>query len=111
MAGSRHITNYALVWRLLDTLELPEGTFVICGMAPGVDRAGREWAIAKDIPVVECPADWKTYGKSAGPIRNKEMASIARSLVLIWDGKSAGSANMKTVAKSYGLEIEEFVVK
>ena len=39
--------------------------------------------------------DWKTKGRAAGPIRNKEMAIYADILLLIWDGKSRGSKSMK----------------
>ena len=34
-------------------------------------------------------------GKAAGHVRNKKMAEYGDALLLIWDGKSKGSANMK----------------
>lgn len=40
-------------------------------------------------------ADWNKWGNMAGPVRNREMAGYADALILIWDGSSKGSANMK----------------
>lgn len=81
-------------------------TEVVCGMAKGVDLAGKyfaenDWKLDyplcsnNPIPVKEFPADWDKHGKAAGHIRNKQMAEYADALLLIWDGTSRGSANMK----------------
>jgi hypothetical protein len=38
------------------------------------------------------PADWKTHGYAAGPIRNREMARLGAKLAIgAWDGFSTGS--------------------
>jgi hypothetical protein len=68
---------------------------VVSGCAPGVDTAGENFAAALDIDIETFPANWNKHGKAAGPMRNKEMAEYADALLLIWDGKSKGSANMK----------------
>jgi hypothetical protein len=67
---------------------------VISGCAQGADTHGEAWARLRDIPVCRTPADWKTHGKAAGPIRNKDMAKVGDALVAVWDGKSRGTANM-----------------
>ncbi len=111
IAGSRHIDSYIVVsnaiaesgWRA----QIGE---VVCGMAPGVDTLGRIWAERWGIPVKQFPADWNQYGKAAGPIRNKKMAEYAVALILIWDGKSRGSANMRWHANNLGLWIYEHVI-
>lgn len=84
---------------------------ILCGCGRGMDMLGESWAISHNIPVDLHPAEWKTYGNSAGPIRNKEMAKNADALILVWDGKSKGSANMLKQAKEHGLKIYEKVVK
>ena len=56
------------------------------------------------------PADWQKHGRKAGPLRNMEMAINADALVLVWDGKSAGSASMKREAERAGLLIFELIV-
>lgn len=46
------------------------------------------------------PADWKTHGKSAGPLRNKEMVASKPDLVLaFWDGVSRGTGNTIALAR------------
>jgi hypothetical protein len=102
IAGSR---DYCLTqddWRALDSMQITE---VVCGGARGVDDCGRQWAISRGIPVKMFPADWDAHGRSAGPIRNRQMAMYADKLIAFWDGKSRGTRNMIDTAKSLGLEV------
>lgn len=78
---------------------------VVSGMARGVDQAGTEWARHRRIPVKPFPvtsADWTTKGKSAGPLRNRAMASYADGALIIWDGKSRGSRDMNEAMRALG---------
>ncbi len=59
----------------------------------------------------EFPPDWEKHGKAAGPIRNKEMAEYADALLLIWDGKSRGSASMKKEMEKLEKPIYEVILK
>ncbi len=93
IAGSRHINDIEFILNAIDESGW-EITEVVCGMASGVDRIGKAWAEEMNIPVKPFPADWNRYGKSAGPIRNGEMADYADAAIVIWDGKSRGSKNM-----------------
>jgi hypothetical protein len=83
---------------------------VVCGCAPGVDTIGDDWAKAHGIPVVRFPADWNTYGKSAGVRRNHEMSRNADALFLVWDGCSHGSADMRRRALDNDLLVFERVL-
>jgi len=67
---------------------------VVSGGARGIDTCGEAWAKYWGIDVVRFPADWKTYGKEAGVIRNEEMGDYADGLLAIWDGKSPGTKHM-----------------
>jgi hypothetical protein len=51
------------------------------------------------------PADWKTHGKAAGPIRNRQMAKNAEALIALWDGNSRGTKNMIETATKLGLKV------
>lgn len=84
---------------------------IISGSAQGVDAAGEKYADHCKLPIVRFPADWKKYGKSAGPRRNRTMAANADALLLIWDGKSRGSKNMMEEAKKKGIRIYEVLAK
>lgn len=109
IAGGRNIKDKELVLNsvIKANLEIDE---VVCGMAHGVDLLGKELADEREVPVEPFPADWIKHGKAAGPIRNKEMAEYADALILIWDGKSKGSANMKKEMKALGKPIYETIV-
>ena len=85
-------------------------TEVVSGGADGVDSCGEEYALAADQPLKIFKADWSKYGKAAGPIRNKQMAEYADALLLIWDGKSKGSANMKQNMEDLGKKVYEIII-
>ena len=53
--------------------QLPVGTVVIHGACRGADRIAGNAAFNHGLVVREYPARWKKYGRSAGPIRNREM--------------------------------------
>jgi hypothetical protein len=106
IAGSRTIKDFGVVCNatLKSGFEITE---VVCGMAEGVDKLGRKWAIDASIPVKEFPADWAKFGRAAGLIRNVEMAHYAEALILVWNGVSRGSAHMLLTAQKLGLKIYE----
>jgi hypothetical protein len=122
IAGSRTLD---IGWHGVDCairlLSVPDITEVVCGMARGIDLAGKEWArrlewedypLQSSAPIVsEFPADWDKHGRSAGHIRNGEMAKYADALLLIWDGQSRGSANMKAQMEKLGKPVYEVILK
>jgi hypothetical protein len=69
-------------------------TEIVSGGARGVDRLGERYARKRGLPCKVFPAQWAKYGKSAGPIRNAEMAKYTDYGVAVWDGVSRGTANM-----------------
>lgn len=71
-------------------------TEVVSGGAKGADTAGETWAHLNGIPVKRFPADWNTYGKRAGFMRNSDMAVYADGALVFWKNQSNGSANMVT---------------
>lgn len=81
---------------------------VVAGGARGVDQMGERWAKEMEIPCDVYPAQWDTYGKSAGYKRNVVMAERAEALVAFWDGKSKGTKNMIDIAIREGLYIRVF---
>lgn len=107
VAGGRDlIPNKNHVRWLIDTLLKLGTTEVICGMAKGADTLGKQVALKMNIPVKEFPADWNKYGRSAGPIRNAEMAKNADACILFPGGN--GTANMKMLATVNKLKIMEY---
>lgn len=74
-------------WRLRPTL-------IISGECQGVDLAAKRFARMMEIRYRGLRARWDEQGRSAGPIRNAEMLALGDELLLIWDGRSAGSKNI-----------------
>jgi hypothetical protein len=78
---------------------------IVSGMANGADKLGERYAKKHKLPVKRFPAKWKTNGKAAGHIRNKEMADYSDMLIAFWDKQSSGTGNMIELAKSKGIEV------
>jgi hypothetical protein len=78
---------------------------VVSGGATGVDALGERFAKESGLLLEVFPADWKTHGKAAGPIRNRQMAKNAEALIALWDGNSRGTKNMIETATKLGLKV------
>lgn len=97
IAGGRDFNDSDLLARSLTQYEEETGNTietVITGMALGADLLGRKWAREQERNVIELPAQWNLYGRSAGFMRNGQMAKIADELIAFWDGKSRGTHDM-----------------
>lgn len=108
IAGSRNIYDYQLVVRALDEAAVMMDivpTLVLSGTARGIDQMGEKAAHLAGWEVELYPANWETYGKSAGYVRNVDMAANADALIAIWDGKSKGTKHMIDIARSADLKV------
>ena len=82
-------------------------TDVIQGGASGADQGAKRWAEASEIRVRTFPADWKQYGRAAGPLRNARMlAEGAPDVVVAFPG-GAGTKDMVRKARAAGLPVVE----
>jgi len=106
VAGSRDIRKSGLVAGAIGLSPFCDDMdILISGGCKGVDKLAEKWAEENDIEVEVYEADWDTYGRSAGPRRNEEMAQNADALVAIWDGESRGTKNMIQMAMKYKIDI------
>jgi len=92
VAGGRDVTDPKLVAEAIEASGF-EVTELVSGGARGVDKLAEAWADARGIEVSVWEADWKAFGKAAGPMRNREMAEYGEALVLIPTG-GPGSLSM-----------------
>ena len=101
--------DYLEVMDDTDVVDNPSQVKFISGTARGADILGEQFAYTYEYDVIRFPADWNTYGKSAGYRRNAEMAKYASEaygvLFAFWDGQSRGTKHMIDLAKRYGLEV------
>lgn len=96
IAGSRYFADYAFVARTVDAICAENAIAVdeiVSGAAPGVDRLAVRYAGERKLPCKLFPADWKRYGRSAGPRRNKEMAMYG-DMLIAFTGGGKGTENM-----------------
>jgi hypothetical protein len=116
VSGSRSLTHYGQVEEALWSLwgraginEYDTPWSVRVGDAGGVDNVVTRIMEQYPTRLGVWPADWKRYGRGAGPIRNKAMLTerVDSPVVLlaIWDAKSAGTANAMFTARSLGIPV------
>lgn len=105
VAGSRTITDYEFVSDTLDQILGDKHVTIVSGACRGVDQLGERYAEERGHSLILCPANWETFGKKAGPIRNEEMAEIATHAIIFLENQSKGAKNMITLAKKKGLEL------
>lgn len=109
VAGGRDFKDYNLLERKLDKLlENKKEThtiIIVSGKAEGADTLGERYAKRKGYLIQNCPADWKSYGNSAGIRRNADMANMSQACVCFWDGTSHGTKAMIDLATDKGLRL------
>jgi hypothetical protein len=107
IAGSRGFDDYETLCRICDhMLQNQKVVEIVSGAARGADKLGECYAKDRGYPVRQFFANWDKFGKSAGYIRNEEMARCADALIVFWDGVSKGTKHMIDLAKKYGLKIK-----
>lgn len=76
ICGGRNYNDRKTLENALNRLKLKTPVIlVITGGAKGADTLGRIWAEKNGIASTVINADWDRYGKSAGYLRNRSMAT------------------------------------
>ena len=103
IAGCRDYENYEQAKEFIDiclsNVRKENEIIIVSGGARGADAIGERYAKENGFAVEKYPADWEKYGKSAGPIRNKQMAEISDYVICFWNEKSKGTKSMIDFAK------------
>jgi hypothetical protein len=110
ICGSRNFTNRKVIELVLS--KYPKDTIVIEGGAKGADTLAKELAIEMGMKIEEYPAQWKTYHRAAGPIRNTKMLVDGTPEIVYAfyqnKAKSKGTANMVAQAREAGVKVVEY---
>lgn len=111
IAGSRTIIDYPIFLLAIYNANIMGINIdeIVSGCAKGVDQLGERYAINYNKKLKKFPANWDKYGKSAGYIRNKEMAEYADASIIIWDGKSKGTKHM--IDLSNNMKLENYILR
>jgi hypothetical protein len=111
VTGGRSYADANAVYSELDQLlgQAPQDCLtIIQGAASGADKLARDWCIARKVPFANYPADWTTYGRSAGPRRNQRMLDREQpDLVLAFPG-GAGTEDMVARALRAGVPVNRY---
>lgn len=118
IAGSRDFNDYELLKKEVDKFLFDEVVVnhypdlteeiavveIVSGGARGADKLGEKYANLRGLPLKIFKADWEKHRKSAGYIRNEEMAKYANYCICFWNG-SPGTKHMINLARKYKLEL------
>lgn len=106
VTGDRTWTAKHIIMQVLQELKPKR---VIQGGAKGADLLAMECAVQLKIQQVEYKARWDTYGRKAGPLRNRVMIDTEKpELVIAFHDnleKSKGTKNMIMLANNRGIPV------
>jgi hypothetical protein len=106
VCGGRDYDDADLVREVLDE-QFEVVSCIIHGGSRGADSLARAWAKRNGVMTEQYSADWRQYGKAAGPMRNQQMLnSGAPDLVIAFPG-GRGTADMVRRAKDAGVPVRE----
>jgi len=103
VVGSRSFNNYSLLESYL-TLLIP--FHLISGGAKGADQLAELFANENNLGKTIHLPDWKTFGKSAGFLRNQLIVLDSDFILAFWDGKSKGTKSTIDLAKRNNVSVE-----
>ena len=108
IVGSRNYTNYSSFAQIVETWVKENGqpSQIISGGARGVDSMAKKYAIEKKIQFVEYEAEWKKYGKQAGPIRNRKIVENCTHILALPSKKGKGTQITISFAEKKGRYIK-----
>ena len=106
VTGSRKWTDVRLLEEILLGFAKYQKVTIVHGGANGADKMASNLAKRMGWEEEVWFADWNLYGRSAGPIRNKEMVDSKPDFVLgfVVKGQSKGTEGCIKFAKEAGLD-------
>ena len=109
VTGGRDYADQAMLFGALDMQAEQTGIFtIIQGGANGADRLARMWCHSRKVRYDNYPADWRTPGRAAGPIRNQQMIDEGKPTRVFAFPGGRGTADMVRRAKAAGLPVHDF---
>ena len=87
--GGRNFTDQVALENELNVIK-DKIELVISGGATVADNLAEKWALDNNIAIEIFKPDWKTYGRLAGVVRNKQIIQSCDYCYFFWDKKSIG---------------------
>ena len=118
VTGGRDFSNYRLVSSTLDSLHAGGHTLgplcrldlIVHGGCTGADALADQWALSAHVQTCVffvTPVQWKFFGRSSGPRRNRIMLEVTCPGLLVAFPGGAGTANCVKTARELGIEVLE----
>lgn len=107
VTGSRKWNDRATIYYTLDNLATEHGRFTLVhGACPnGADKMAEDWAKLREHPYRGFPAQWRAFGKKAGPIRNIEMLNCTDPILVVAFPLPGGSGTQHMIGLAETREI------
>lgn len=95
VCGGRDYMDCARVFHALDAAHARRPIQrLIAGCAAGTDALAHEWAEARGVASTVYTANWRDFGKAAGPMRNQRMLEHGKPDAAVAFPGGAGTADM-----------------
>jgi len=97
IGGYRKYNDYDVFCKNVDAYISETGAdeiTILSGHCSGVDMMAERYAAEKGYCLEVYPAEWRKYGKAAGPIRNRRMVEKSDMVIAFWNGSSKGTRNL-----------------
>lgn len=104
ICGGRNYFNAEKVNEVLDYAYQRKPFVLISGGATGADTLGIQWARSREVPVEVYPAQWRLYGRRAGPLRNLKMIGTGIDVLLAFPG-GRGTQHMMLACMKHGIKV------
>lgn len=110
VCGARDYSDYEKIYNYLKNKNENGDIIVVEGGAPGADDLSKRAAVSLNIEYREYKADWKRYGRAAGPKRNQQMLDCEKpDLVAAFHpyiDESKGTKDMVNRSKKANIPVE-----
>lgn len=104
VTGGRHFCDQSLVTWAFRELGIGYGDTIVHGACIGADTICARVARLFGADAEAHPAEWKKYGKSAGPVRNRQMLESGIGMLVAFPG-GRGTLNAVETARSLGIPV------
>lgn len=92
--GSRNFVDYSYMKSaILEHFDISSLTTIISGGATGADKLAEKFAEEYNLAKEIYYPNWKTYGRAAGPIRNKQIIDNCDACIAFPINESKGTYN------------------
>lgn len=115
ICGGRHFKDYDLLKATVTKAVISRGfqlqnAEIISGNCLGADMLGERYAKEHNTALKLFPAQWKRFGKAAGPIRNKLMIDYIDSfknkvVIAFVSPSSKGTRNTISLAQKLSIDV------